>query len=64
MSEEQRKNICRAFFSGHTVAEIARMEQISPEEAGKAIAWGELTHYNDRFRNVPHPEPHICQQLS
>jgi|GEM_PF-2445536 len=56
MSEEQRKNICRAFFSGCTVAEIAAAEHITPEEAGKAIAWGVQTHYDDELRkqeNLP-----------
>ena len=56
MSEEQRKAVCRAFLSGRTIAEIAKAEKITPEEAGKAVAWGELTHYNDNFRKASAPQ--------
>ena len=45
MPEELRKEICREFFSGHTVAEIAESQQISPEEIGKAVAWGAQSGY-------------------
>ncbi|MBR0485623.1 MAG: hypothetical protein IJJ69_12770 [Oscillospiraceae bacterium] len=49
MSEELRKKICRAFFSGHTVAEIAKAENIPPEETAKAITWGVQSGYLDKL---------------
>ncbi len=50
MTDEQRKEICKAFYVHKmTVNEIAEAFNIDPEEAGKAIAWGEQTRYTDEL---------------
>lgn len=45
MTDEQRKEIVKAAFYGHTTAEIAEIEEVSEEEVNSAIAWGELNGY-------------------
>jgi uncharacterized protein YjcR len=50
MTDEQRKEICKAFYIHKmTVNEIAEAFNIDPEEVGKAVAWGEQTHYTDEL---------------
>lgn len=45
MTEEQKKEIVKAAFCGHTSAEIAEIEKVSEEEVNSAIVWGELNGY-------------------
>ena len=50
MSEEQRKEICKAFYVHEmTVSEIAEAFDADPEEIGKAITWGEQTGYTNEI---------------
>ncbi len=51
MTDEMRKEICKAFFYGMTVKEIAECENIDAEEIAKAIAWGEQTRYTEELKN-------------
>lgn len=50
MTDEQRKEICKAFFYKMTVKEIAEAEQIDAEEVAKAIRWGEVTGYTNELK--------------
>jgi len=50
MTDEQKKEICKAFFYKMTVKEIAEAEHIDAEEVAKAIRWGEITHYADELK--------------
>lgn len=51
MTDEQKKEICKAFYVHKmTVNEIAEAFAVTPEEAGKAVAWGEQTRYTDELK--------------
>lgn len=51
MTDEMRKEICKAFYIHKmTVNEIAEVFNTTPEEAGKVIAWGEQTRYTDELK--------------
>ena len=51
MTDEQRKEICKAFYIHKmTVNEIAETFKIDSEEIGKAIAWGEQTGYINELK--------------
>ncbi|MBR1529112.1 MAG: hypothetical protein IJ642_07400 [Oscillospiraceae bacterium] len=50
MTDEQRKEICKAFFYRMTIKEIAGAEQIDAEEIAKAIRWGEITGYTSELK--------------
>jgi hypothetical protein len=53
MTDEQRKEICKAFYVRKmTVNEIAEAFHIDPEEAGKAVSWGEQTRYTSEIMKV------------
>lgn len=45
MTDEQRKEICKSYFYGFAVVQIAEIEEVSEEEVNSAIAWGELNGY-------------------
>ena len=50
MTDEMRKEICKAFYVHKmTVNGIAEAFNINPEEAGKAVAWGEQAGYTDEI---------------
>ena len=50
MTDEQRKEICKAFFYKMTVKEIAEAEHIDSEEVAKAIRWGEQSGYTNELK--------------
>jgi len=51
MTDEQRKEICKAFYVRKmTVNEIAEAFDFDAEEISKAIAWGEQTRYTDELK--------------
>lgn len=53
MADEQRKEICKAFYVHKmTVNEIAGAFNIDPEETGKAVAYGEQTRYTSEIIKV------------
>ena len=45
MTDEQRKEICRAAFYGMSLKEIAEVEEAAEKEVSEAIAWGDQTGY-------------------
>lgn len=51
MTDEQRKEICKAFYVRKmTVNEIAESFDFDAEEIGKAIAWGKQTRYTGELK--------------
>lgn len=49
MTDEQKKEICKAIFYGHTVSETAGIEEVSEKEVFDAVAWGEQNGYKDEL---------------
>lgn len=45
MTDEQRKEICKSYFYGFAVVQIADFERVSDEEVKEAIRWGRKTGY-------------------
>ena len=45
MIDEQRKEICKAYFNGYAIVQIADFERVSDEEVKEAIRWGRKTGY-------------------
>ncbi len=50
MTEEQRKEICKAHFYGFTIVQIAEIENVSDEEVVSAINWGKQTGYLEELK--------------
>ena len=48
MTEEQKKEIVKAAFYGHTTAEIAENEEVSEEEVNSTIARGRTERMQNR----------------
>jgi len=45
MTDEQKKEICKAYFDGFAIVQIADFEGVSDEEVKEAIRWGRKTGY-------------------
>lgn len=45
MTDEQRKEICKAHFYGFAIVQIAEIENVSDEEVVSAINWGKQSGY-------------------
>ena len=50
MIDEQKKEICKAYFYGYTVEQIAEIEEVSVEEVQDAVLWGNQTNYFDDLK--------------
>jgi DNA-directed RNA polymerase specialized sigma24 family protein len=50
MTEEQRKEICKAYVKGFAFVQIADFEGISDEEVKEAVNWGKQTGYLEELR--------------
>lgn len=49
MTDEQRKEICKAYFNGFAIVQIADFEGVSDEEVKEAIVWGRKTGYESEL---------------
>lgn len=45
MTDEQKKEICKAHFYGFAIVQIAEIENVSDEEVVSAINWGKQNGY-------------------
>lgn len=45
MTDEQRKEICKSYFYGFAVVQIAEIEEVTDEEVVSAINWGKQNGY-------------------
>ena len=45
MTDEMRKQICRAVYYGYNVEKIAKIESITEEEVNDAVTWGNDSGY-------------------
>ena len=50
MTEEQKKEICKAYFYGHPIVQIAEIEEVSDEEVVSAVNWGKQSGYLDELK--------------
>ena len=50
MTEEKKKEVCKAYVKGFAFVQIADMENISDEEAREAVNWGKQTGYLKELR--------------
>lgn len=50
MNEEQKKEICKAYFYGHPIVQIAEIEDVSDEEVVSAVNWGKQNGYMDELK--------------
>ena len=55
MTDEQRKEICKAYVKGFAFVQIADIECISDEEAKEAVNWGKQTGYLEELREENEP---------
>ena len=45
MTDEQKKEICKSYFYGFAVVQIAEIEEVTDEEVVSAINWGKQNGY-------------------
>ena len=50
MTDEQKKEICKAYVKGFAFVQIADIERISDEEVKEAVNWGKQTGYLEELR--------------
>lgn len=50
MTDEQRKEICKAYFEGFAIVQIADFEGVSDEEVKEAIRWGRQNGYFEELK--------------
>lgn len=50
MTDEQKKEICKAYFDGFAIVQITDFERVSDEEAKEAIQWGKQTGYETELK--------------
>ena len=59
MTDEQRKEICKAYFNGYAIVQIADFEGVSDEEVKEAIRWGRTTGYETELEEME-KERELC----
>lgn len=55
MTEEKKKEVCKAYVKGKAFVQIADLEGISDEEAREAVSWGKQTGYLEELREENEP---------
>lgn len=50
MTDEQKKEICKAYFYGYSVEHIAEIEEVQIEQVQDAVLWGNQTNYFDDLK--------------